>query len=155
MAFRAVILPGWAGLWTGWGASQFYFNFLNSSRDTRRPESWLQGMLRKTARDNTTGWCTKTKIGWQLCWIVIGTSHDWTNSMKHKIKTMVAWIAGAKCKIKTLADAPCQPMLSLGKACPGSGLTSEMSAVQIGTELLLHWTNHTVSAEQRSYILWL
>jgi hypothetical protein len=30
-------------------------------------------------------------------------------------------------------------------ACPGSGLTGEKSAVQIGTELLLHGTSHTVS----------
>jgi hypothetical protein len=36
-------------------------------------------------------------------------------------------------------------MLSFGWACPESGPTGEKSAVQIGTELLLHDTSHTVS----------
>ena len=40
------------------------------------------------ARDNTTGRCVKSRIGRQLRGIVIGTSHDGTNSIKHKIKTV-------------------------------------------------------------------
>jgi hypothetical protein len=40
------------------------------------------------ARDNTTGLCEKTRIGRQLLSIVIGTSHDAANSIKHKIKTV-------------------------------------------------------------------
>ena len=40
------------------------------------------------ALDNTTGRCEKTRIGRQLRGIVIGTSHDGTNSIKHKIKTV-------------------------------------------------------------------
>jgi hypothetical protein len=40
------------------------------------------------ARDNTTGRCEKTRNGRQLRGIGIGTSHDGTNSIKHKIKTV-------------------------------------------------------------------
>jgi hypothetical protein len=36
-------------------------------------------------------------------------------------------------------------MRLFGRAGPGSGPTGEKSAVQIGTELLLHVTSHTVS----------
>jgi hypothetical protein len=59
---------------------------------------------------------------WQNEWLKL-------KSVKHKIKT----------------QRPSQAMQSFGRAGPGCGLTGEKSAVQIGTELLLHGTSHTVS----------
>jgi hypothetical protein len=67
-------------------------------------------------------------------------------------------LKSVKHKIQTLADARVNRCdHSAGRAGPRSGPTGEMCAVQIGTELLLHGTSHTVSGlravpAQRPYV---
>ena len=58
------------------------------ARDSAARTSAARYAAKSPARDNTTGWCEKTRIGRQLRGIVISTSHDGTNSIKHKIKTV-------------------------------------------------------------------
>jgi hypothetical protein len=64
-------------------------------------------------------------------------------------------LKSVKHKIKTLADASvnrCNHSAGPDRAGPDSGLKGEKSTVQIGTELLLHSTSHTVSGPQQQYV---
>ncbi len=77
--------------------------------------------VKRPALDNRSWWSRKSRIGLQLHWILISTSHGWTNSVKHKsklwltesltgsskLKHSVELLCGITLKSKMLAVASC------------------------------------------------